>query len=112
MLNESFHVKGIYTTWSGKDRSYEKIVKEGLQKKLFFCVNVFPGVRSYYENTQTEEHVLIFKTEERCLPKAFSFIKEEHIYEIPCLLIIDFSSFSSEESYKNWALSYLFNKTK
>lgn len=72
--------------------SAEVIAQTLLERKLAACINIMPGVKSYYtwkgvcENT--EEHLLIIKTQTSTYPTLEQAILELHPYELPEIIAV------------------------
>ena len=84
-------------------RLARRLVEEGLAA----CVNVIPGVRSFYrwkdELCEDEEHTLLIK----CAPERFEALRarlvELHSYSVPEVLALDVAA--GYEPYLRWARS-------
>ena len=67
-----------------------------LEKKLAACVNIIDGMWSLYwwegKITQSEEAVLIAKTNESHTKRLIEEVKSKHSYSTPCILIIPIQS--------------------
>ncbi|MCP5362108.1 MAG: divalent-cation tolerance protein CutA [Hyphomicrobiales bacterium] len=68
----------------------KKLGKILLEARLAACVNLFPGITSFYwwENAIQEdtECALIAKTTEDCLPALMAAVKAAHPYDCPCIV--------------------------
>ena len=60
--------------------------------KLAACVNIFRGVESFYNwegEVQTEkECVMLVKTGMGLSKKITEFVKKEHSYDCPCIMVL------------------------
>jgi periplasmic divalent cation tolerance protein len=65
----------------------EHIAKSLIEAKLAACVNVIPGVHSYYvwkeQLERSAEHLLLVKTRRDLLEELQSMITSAHPYELP-----------------------------
>lgn len=78
----------FYIPFGDKDTA-QKIGKLALEMELAGCVNIFP-IQSIFpwEGAMQEESefVLILKTATNLEEKLSSFIRENHPYELPCIM--------------------------
>jgi periplasmic divalent cation tolerance protein len=82
----------------------ERIASKVVAEHLAACVNILPGVSSFYrwkgEIQQTQESLLILKTPTDRVRDLMDRVKELHPYEVPEII-----SISVEEGYQpylNW----------
>jgi len=66
-----------------------------LKRRLVGCVNVIPGIRSFYwwkgRVEQGKELLLFLKTTRHRLPALSRFVKAAHSYDVPELVALPFS---------------------
>ena len=98
----------IYVPCKDKDEA-KKIAKELLQEKLVACANIIPEIISIYnwENNveETNETVLLLKTNFENFQEIEIKVKKLHSYSIPCIMKIEKIDFNPE--YKNWLMDQL-----
>ncbi|WP_297057220.1 divalent-cation tolerance protein CutA [Thermosulfurimonas sp.] len=79
----------LYVT-AGSVREAEDLARGLLEKRLCACVNIFPGMRSFYwwegRIESAEEAVLIVKTTPEKARAAREEIVKRHSYSCPCVL--------------------------
>ena len=90
-----------------------KALAQGLlQNSLAACINIIPGLESYYywqgELQQDSELQLLIKSNHSKLEDIESYLKNHHPYELPELLVLPVQSGSSE--YLNWMNKCLLNE--
>jgi periplasmic divalent cation tolerance protein len=92
----------LYTT-TGSEEEAEKISNELLERRLAACANIFP-IRSMYwwkgEIERSREFAIIFKTRTELLTDAMAAIKEQHSYEVPCLMCYEYVQ--GDKDYLSW----------
>ena len=70
----------------------ENIARALLERKLAACINILPGVKSFYTwkgvNETAEEHVLLIKTVSAAYPAVEQAILEMHPYELPEIVAV------------------------
>jgi periplasmic divalent cation tolerance protein len=75
-----------------------------IDKRLAACVNVIPGITSYYRwggAAQTgKELMLMIKTRRDKYDEVIKAIKEHHSYEVPEIIAVPVSA--GDESYLRW----------
>ena len=85
----------------------ERIARGLLKEKLAACVNIVRGVRSIYwweeKIEESEEELLICKSNEKLLSKLINTVKRVHSYEVPEILALRVYGGNSE--YLNWVLN-------
>ncbi len=88
----------------------QKIAMSLLNERLCACVNVYPGVRSFYwwegKIEESPEVVMIVKTRKSLAERTAAKIKELHPYSVPCV-----AKFSVEILFKPFA-EWLFAETQ
>ena len=81
----------VYMT-AGSLENARKIARHLVQEKLAACVNLIPGMESYYEwKGQAEnenELVLIAKTRSELFGRLRERVLELHDYECPCIVAL------------------------
>lgn len=72
------------------DQTAERLAGGLVAERLAACVNVLPGVRSFYrwegKVEQSTEAQLIIKTTTASYPAVEQFIQQQHPYEVPELI--------------------------
>lgn len=81
----------VYVTCANQEEA-EKIGRELVAARLAACVNILPGVKSFFhwENRLDEasETLLLAKTVAAKLPEIISTVKEKHSYSLPAILAL------------------------
>lgn len=87
----------------------ERLARALLDARLAACVNVVPGVRSFYrwkgEIASEVEFMLIIKTSRDLFPALRAEIEKLHPYEVPELLALPV--LAGAENYLSWLESNL-----
>jgi periplasmic divalent cation tolerance protein len=87
----------------------ERLARALLDARLAACVNVVPGVRSFYhwkgEIESAAEFMLIIKTSRDLFPVLLAEIEKLHPYEVPELLALPV--LAGAENYLSWLESNL-----
>ena len=87
----------------------ERLARALLDARLAACVNVVPGVRSFYhwkgEIESQAEFMLIIKTSRDLFPALCAEIEKLHPYEVPELLALPV--LAGAENYLSWLESNL-----
>lgn len=98
----------ILSTCAGEAEA-RKLAGLLLERRLAACVNILPGIRSYYrwqgKLESGDEHLLLIKSSRELLPAVTAAIESAHSYEVPeviALPIIDGSA-----NYLAWLRSSL-----
>ena len=72
--------------------SAENIARTLLDRNLAACINVLPGIRSFFTwqgaCETAEEHLLVIKTTSRAYPALEQTILELHPYELPEIIAV------------------------
>ena len=75
-----------------------------VENKLCACINVIPGVKSFFQwegRLEVEkESLLIIKTETRMIDRLIDEIKKLHSYEVPEIIALPITDGYNE--YLNW----------
>lgn len=83
------------------------IAKQLVEKRLCACVNMVPQVQSLYRwderIEQTQETLLLCKTQAHLVEVVFSCIRSLHPYEVPELVSWPLSQV--EPAYHNWIVA-------
>ncbi len=84
----------------------EKLAGALVGARLAACVNLIPGIRSFYRwrgaiESETEVQLLI-KTRQDLFDRVASWLDEHHPYDVPEVVAIPAGSVS--EPYRAWAL--------
>ena len=87
----------------------ERMARALVEGRLAACVNVVPGVRSYYHwkgaTESTEEFLLIVKTSRDLFEPLRAEMEKLHPYELPELLALPVVA--GAENYLSWLQSNL-----
>jgi len=83
----------VFAYITTKDKAEARRIGRGLiEKKLAACVNILDGMESYYwwegKIDESQEAVLIAKTEKRLIEALIETVKTTHSYSVPCVLAI------------------------
>ena len=80
-----------------------------LERKLAACVNLIPGIRSWYwwkrKVASSREVLLVIKTHSGRLQPLHRWIRENHPYEVPEFLAFETSH--GDARYLQWLLTSL-----
>lgn len=91
----------VYSTYPNKEMA-RAMAKSLLENKLIACANIYPIESLYHweNNIQEEvEYVLWTKSDRNKKDEIMNFIKQNHSYEVPC--VVSFNMDSIPE-YANW----------
>ena len=81
----------VYMTAADEDEA-GRIGRALVEERLAACVNVIPGMRSFYrwqgEVHDDREVVMIAKTREALLDALTARVKELHSYDCPCVVAL------------------------
>ncbi len=87
----------------------EKIARELVEKKLAACVNVVPGVRSFYfwegKLVADDESTLLVKTRASLLPELTEAVRAVHPYRVPEVLSLVVDGGAGNPDYIAWIRS-------
>lgn len=81
----------IYTVTHNAEEA-ERMGRLALEQRMCACVNIIPGMRSLYwwqgKLEQSQECVLLFKTEANRYDALEALINKEHTYQTPAIFSI------------------------
>jgi len=84
--------KLLYITCGSKIEAV-KLGKLLVKNKLAACTNIIPNIKSIFnwENkvTQSQEAILIGKTQKKNVSKIIKLIERKHSYKCPCIVFFD-----------------------
>ncbi|MDA0205436.1 MAG: divalent-cation tolerance protein CutA [Acidobacteria bacterium] len=104
MSEPSFKSQRIALTTCGSPEEAARLAQELVSRRLAACVNVVPGMRSFYWwNGQVQddtEVLLMIKTRVELLPQLEAAINELHSYELPEFVVLPIVDGSS--AYLAW----------
>jgi len=93
----------VFITAGSKEEAV-KIANGLIDSKLAACVNILPGIRSFYmwqgRKESSEEVLLIVKTKESLFKDVVREVKRLHSYETP--EIISIPILEGDEKYLAW----------
>jgi periplasmic divalent cation tolerance protein len=96
----------VYTTYPSIVEA-EKAGRALVERRLCACVNILPGMVSYYWWNGTlergEEVVMIIKTRASLGEEVFAAVKEMHSYATPALLVLPIDAI--DETYLDWLMT-------
>jgi periplasmic divalent cation tolerance protein len=99
----------LVLTSVGDRKSAGRLAKRLVSDRLAACVTGLPDAVSHYRwkgNSETSREVLLLiKTDRRSWPKLRNFLKKNHPYELPEILMLPVSAGSKE--YLSWLDSSL-----
>ena len=84
--------------------SAARMARELVGKKLVACVNVVPGVRSFYrwkgEIAEDDEHLMVIKTRRSLFEQVRICMRELHPYELPEIIALSLQG--GDSGYLEW----------
>ena len=87
----------------------EKLARVLLDARLAACVNVIPGIRSYYRwkgaIESADECLLVVKSARDLIGPIGALLEKEHSYEVPEMLALPVVEGAA--NYLNWLLANL-----
>jgi len=96
----------VYTTYPSVVEA-EKAGRALVERRLCACVNILPGMVSYYwwngALERGEEAVMIIKTRASLSERIFSAVKAMHSYATPAILVLPIERV--EPTYFNWLMA-------
>lgn len=92
MPNTSSKPQRIALSTCGSPEGAARLARELVSRRLAACVNVVPGVRSFYwwdDRVQDDaETMLVIKTRVELLPRLQAALRELHSYEVPEFIVL------------------------
>ncbi len=77
---------------AANSREARKLAEGLLKNKLAACVNIVPGIRSYFrwkgKIDRTAESLLLVKTKKSKFKKVAGLVKSLHSYEVPEIIAV------------------------
>ena len=96
----------VYTTYPSIVEA-EEAGRALVEQRLCACVNILPGMVSYYwwqgEVERGEEAVMIVKTRAELSERVATAIKEMHSYSVPAIIVIPLESV--DQPYLEWLMA-------
>jgi len=96
----------VYTTWATTVEA-EQAGRTLVERRLAACVNILPGMISYYrwegKVERGEEAVMIVKTRAALASAVERAVKELHSYTTPAILVMPLEAV--EQGYLGWLLA-------
>ena len=93
----------VYTTWPSIVEA-EKAGREIVERRLAACVNILPGMISYYwwegKIDRAEEVVMIVKTRSALAEAVRAAVKVLHSYATPAIMVLPVHNVDSD--YHAW----------
>ncbi len=104
MPNTPVKPQTIALSTCGSSDEAARLAQELVSRRLAACVNIVPGVRSFYwwENRVQDdsEFLLVIKTRVEALPELQAALQELHSYDVPELVVLPIVDGSS--AYLGW----------
>jgi periplasmic divalent cation tolerance protein len=96
----------VYTTYPSIVEA-EEAGRALVERRLCACVNILPGMVSYYSwqgaLERSEEVVMLIKTRASMSQDVCAAVKEAHSYTTPAIMVLPIESV--EASYLKWILA-------
>jgi periplasmic divalent cation tolerance protein len=96
----------VYTTYPSIVEA-EEAGRALVEQRLCACVNILPGMVSYYwwqgVVERGEEAVMIVKTRAELSEQVATAIKEMHAYSVPAIIVIPLESV--DQPYLEWLMA-------
>lgn len=93
----------IYITSANIEEAH-KIADVLLTARKVACVNVIPGVKSYFwwqgKRESTPEVLLMAKSRASLFPEVVEMVKQSHSYEVPEIIALPI--IAGSQDYLNW----------
>jgi periplasmic divalent cation tolerance protein len=100
------HAVFVYTTWPSVADA-EAAGRALVERRLAACVNILPGIISYYrwegKVERAEETVMLVKTRGSLTDAVTEAVRELHSYDTPAILVMPVESV--EQTYLAWLLA-------
>ncbi len=81
----------LYVTAESREEALA-IGRELVEERLVACANILDGMTSVYfwkeQVEQSEEAVLLLKTQQALVPRVIDRVQELHSYDCPCVLAL------------------------
>ncbi len=94
----------VALTTCGSEEDAARLAKELVGRRLAACVNIVPGVRSFYwwDGCVQEdgELLLVMKTRVEVLPELEAAVRELHPYDVPEFVVLPIVAGSA--AYLRW----------
>ncbi len=104
MRLRSAHDFKIVLTTAGSPAEARRLASRAVRHHQAACVNWIPAIRSVYwwkgKVTSGTECLLLFKTTQRQVPELCRFIRKNHSYDLPELLVLSLEQ--GETAYLTW----------
>ncbi|MGE3149624.1 MAG: divalent-cation tolerance protein CutA [Pseudorhodoplanes sp.] len=96
----------VYTTWPAIVEA-EKAGRSIVERRLAACVNIVPGMVSYYQwegkVERGEETIMILKTRAALAEAVSEAVKALHPYTVPAIVVLPVESV--EQNYLSWLMA-------
>jgi len=93
----------VLSTCSSEEEA-QKLAHSLVDQRVAACVNVVPGVRSFYrwegQVEAADEYLLVIKSSRDCMALLRAAIEREHSYEVPEIVVLPIVDGS--KNYLNW----------
>ncbi len=84
--------KIVVLSTCASEQEAEKLARSLIEERVAACVNVIPGIRSYYRWKGTietgDEYLLLIKSSRDRLAALRTSLEKEHSYEVPEVLAL------------------------
>jgi len=85
------------------------IARQVVEQRLAACVNVIPGVVSYYrwqgKVEQEEESTLLMKTPTEVVGRLTDVLRSIHPYDVPEIIALPVTPGIGEKAYQEWVVA-------
>ncbi len=89
---------------AGSEAEAARIARALVEEHLAACVNVVPGIRSFFfweaKVQAVEEHLLVCKSRRELLQQIIDRVKNLHSYSVPEIIALPIAAGSSD--YLDW----------
>lgn len=96
----------LYVTCGSMEEA-KSIAAHMVKERLAACANILPGMVSVYQwqgqIEESQEVVLLLKTQDTLSSKAMAVIKDMHSYDTPAILKIDIAA--GDPDYLSWLVA-------